>query len=130
MRRARGIVHEQERPLAIQHRMVIPGNLRFIVGELVRGAIGTYDVRHGVGRGQGLLAGALEVEINLRVGIALSKHVRQLQRQRRFPNPTHATQARDCDAALLDRFHQLFEFGLAASEVSRWRRQLMQCGSR
>src|SRR5207237_8402212 len=95
-------------------------------GELGRRVVGAYDVGERFGDRDGLLiTRALEVEVELRVGVARRECFGELERERGLADAALPLQAGDCDAAL-DLRHQLVEFSLAPREVARRRRGLVQ----
>ncbi len=75
-----------------------------------------------------LRAGAFEVEIKLRVRVALGEPFGEHQRQSRLAHAPHALQAGD-DCPLLDPAQDFVDFLLAPREITRRRRDLVQCAS-
>jgi hypothetical protein len=67
---ARHVVHQQQCALPVQQRAVHCAQLRFALGQPYGGLVGADHVGHGLGGGQGRRVGALEVEEELRVGVA------------------------------------------------------------
>jgi len=79
--------------LSAQHREVNRLQLVNALGQLGPRHERANDISHGLSSGQGLLADAPQVQINLRVGILWRNFLRQLQRQRRLAHATLPVQA-------------------------------------
>ena len=98
-----GVVHQQQRLLAVQDGHVRGAQLGLALRDLHRGMERPDDVRHGLRGRQGrVLAGTLQVQLYLSVGIAGGELLGQLQRQGRLADASHALNAGYRDAAALD----------------------------